>query len=186
MADWCSCSATTTRSRSMPISSIRRNSSRSRVSRYSATSWLPTRSAGISEFHRGKIAQQRLAIWHGHHACDLRIGRRIAIQHGSHAAHDVAGAACGSHNCGSLLHPMVPPTVTGGEHVPLWKIAGPHTGKLKPGPSRGPVFYRALLSARHSAKSRGVNVVRAPRLHAIVLAEMNWENERSILPEKFL
>src|ERR1019366_5868493 len=24
---------------------------------------------------------------------------------------------------------------------PLWKIAGPHTGKLKPGPSRGPVFY---------------------------------------------
>src|ERR1039457_1419803 len=167
----------------MPISSIRRNTSRSRVSRYSATSWLPTRSAGISEFHRGKIAQQRLAIWHGYHASDSLIGRRMAIQHGSHAAHGVAGAACGSHSCRSLLHRMFPPRVTGVQHVPLWKIAGPHTGKLKPGPSRGPVFYRALPSVRHSAKSRGVNVVRAPRLHVIVLAEMNWENERSILPE---
>jgi hypothetical protein len=77
---------------------------------------------------------------------------------------------------------MFPPRVTGVQHVPLWKIAGPHTGKLKPGPSRGPVFYRVLLSARHSAKSCGVNVVRAPRLHAIVRAgrlKMNWENARS-------
>jgi hypothetical protein len=39
---------------------------------------------------------------------------------------------------------MYPPRTAGAQHVPLWKIAGPHTGKLKPGPSRGPVFYRAL------------------------------------------
>src|SRR5471030_3198841 len=57
------------------------------------------------------------------------------------------------------------PESNGVQHVPLWNVAGPHTGKLKPGPSRGPVFYRALPSVRHSAKSRGVNVVRAPRLY---------------------
>jgi len=38
---------------------------------------------------------------------------------------------------------MFPPRVTGVQLVPLWNIAGPHTGKLKPGPSRGPVFYVA-------------------------------------------
>src|ERR1019366_10003888 len=59
---------------------------------------------------------------------------------------------------------------------PSGRLPVPHTGKLKPGPSRGPVFYRALLSARHSAKSCGVNVVRAPRFHAIVRAE-SLENE---------
>jgi len=32
------------------------------------------------------------------------------------------------------------PESNGVQHVPLWNVAGPHTGKLKPGPSRGPVF----------------------------------------------
>jgi hypothetical protein len=81
---------------------------------------------------------------------------------------------------------MFPPRVTGVQHVPLWNIAGPHAGELKPGPSRGPVFYWALLTARHSAESRGINVVRAPRPHAIVLVEMNWENVCSFLPGKVL
>jgi hypothetical protein len=114
---------------------------------------LPTRSDGISEFHRGKIAQQLLAIWHGRHASYSRIGRRIAIQHSSHAAHGVAEAACGSHNSNLLLHRMFPPRVTGVQLVPLWNIAGPHTGKLKPGPSRGPVFSW-LLVARYRLGNR--------------------------------
>ncbi len=50
-ADWCSCSATPKRSRSMPISSIRKNSNRWRASRCFAISWWRTRSAGI--FERG-------------------------------------------------------------------------------------------------------------------------------------
>ena len=36
------------------------------------------------------------------------------------------------------------------QHVPLWKIAGPHAGKLKPGPAWGPVFFMChkLFEAR--------------------------------------
>ena len=75
-------------------------------------------------------------------------GQRIAIRHGSHAALGVAGArgvprivklCC----CTGCFLPESPVQ----QHVPLWKIAGPHTGKLKPGPSRGPVFYWAVLNS---------------------------------------
>ena len=45
----CNCSANPTRSRSTPISSIRKNSNRSRACRCSATSWSRRRSAGRSE-----------------------------------------------------------------------------------------------------------------------------------------
>jgi hypothetical protein len=65
--------------------------------------------------------------------------------------------------------PEYPPRITGAQHVPLWKIAGPHTGKLKPGPSRGPVFYRALLKMPTRA-ARAVDVILAPRRHPIVFA----------------
>jgi hypothetical protein len=55
-----------------------------------------------------------------------------------------------------LMLRMYPPRVTGAQHVPLWKIAGPHTGRLKPGPS-GPGFYLsrdcAILGVR--ATTRG-------------------------------
>ena len=69
------------------------------------------------------------------------------------------------------------PESVGVQLVPLWNIAGPHTGKLKPGPLQGPVFYWA----RRSAKARDGDVVRAPRLHAIVRVEIYWENVRRFL-----
>jgi hypothetical protein len=68
---------------------------------------------------------------------------------------DLAWQSCGAHGCsigvrpallGSLHYRVFPPRVTGVQLVPLWNIAGPHTGKLKPGPSRGPVFYCVIVA----------------------------------------
>ena len=53
-AAWCSYSARAMRRRSTPISSIPRNSSRSRAFRCSATSWSRRRSAGISRTALGR------------------------------------------------------------------------------------------------------------------------------------
>ena len=75
------------------------------------------------------------------------------------------------------------PESLGVQHVPLWNIAGPHTGKLKPGPSRGPVFYWA----RRSAKAR--DVLPSPRRLFIAPFAFNYIWKKVVpcfLPEKFL
>ena len=64
----------------------------------------------------------------------------IANPHGSYAGILLVGGRPASDTHALLLHRMFPPKVTGVQLVPLWKIAGSHTGKLQPGPSRGPVF----------------------------------------------
>jgi hypothetical protein len=42
---------------------------------------------------------------------------------------------------------MFPPRVIGVQHVPLWNIAGPHTGNLRPGPFGDPVFSWPVVIA---------------------------------------
>jgi hypothetical protein len=52
----------------------------------------------------------------------------------------------GSHNPELLLHRKdILPEIAGAQYVPLWNIVGPHAGRPKPGPSRGPVFLCALF-----------------------------------------
>jgi hypothetical protein len=64
----------------------------------------------------------------------------LAIRHGRHAADRIARMASAAHIAGSLQCWMFPPRVIGVQHVPLWNIAGPHTGNLRPGPFGDPVF----------------------------------------------
>jgi hypothetical protein len=49
-----------------------------------------------------------------------------------------------------LQRMVILPEVAGAQLVPLWNIVGPHAGKPKPGPARGPVFYvgNVLLESR--------------------------------------
>ena len=121
--------------------------------RYSAIFWWRTRSAGISDFYGKEIrtaaisayptceqfadCPAKIAIWHGRHAALCALLARRARPHS-----EVYSLQCW----------MFPPRVTGVQHVPLWNIAGPHTGKLKPGPSRGPVFYLADASLRQDRR----------------------------------
>jgi hypothetical protein len=53
---------------------------------------------------------------------------------------------------------MYPPRLTGAQLVPLWKIAGPHTGKLKTGPLKGPGYLLGVGDKAGGQRNRGATL----------------------------
>src|SRR5690349_18374686 len=132
-AAWCSYSVKRTRSRSMPILFIPKNSNRLRASRCSGTSSLPTPSGGISD------------------------SARTAIAHGSHAACGVAALGLASHTPALLSHRIdILPESPVGSLFPSGRCCRPpRRQSLKPGPYGARLFSRTIFD-RRLAKARNV------------------------------
>ena len=140
------------RSHSTAISSIRKNSNPSRACRYSATSWLRTRSGGTFRFSFNTacfgwpIASSRRREFVRHQTiCDcawLTCGyRRCAGRRRSHNSIRCCAGCVSSqnHRCTAMFP-------SGRRCRP------PRRQILKPGPFRGPVFYHVPISLSESAQ----------------------------------
>src|SRR5262249_600188 len=128
---------------------IPRNSSRSRASRFSATSSSPTRSAGTSSFvqHRVfRLAKIRPAANHWP-SNDLRL--RMAGMRPPTLMLNADGA----YYAFAVAPDAYPPRIPGGQLVPLWKmLPAPTPANTEIGPRSGPDFLsRADIAQRKRA-----------------------------------
>ena len=125
-------------------SSIRKSSNRSRASRCSATSWWRTRSAGIFRFSLRQKAARR-SLRH-----KVPAHRQFTISTWQTCGARRCRTRCRPHTSSQLKHWMYPPRLNRcAACSPLEDVAGPHAGTLKPGPSRGPVFFGGARRRPH-------------------------------------